>query len=231
MLHPRFAERFVEAAILGARKVSTMRLAALIAFLAGVFPGPTATAPACAHPHVFARIQIEVRYGADGLPSAIHQTWIFDEMFSAFQTSGLGSGKAAPTREQLAPVAARFMDSMKADDYFTRVNVGGQDVKPGAPQDVHLDLTDGVLRLQFQLPLPATPQGELSITIYDPVYYLALTFADDDAARLTAAPAACKITSSKAQAPKAVDESFFQSLKPDQDWARQFASTLTIDCR
>ncbi len=217
--------------MLGAVTASTMRFAALYGLLCCLLLGPPAAAPAGAHPHVFARIKIEVRYGADGLPLAIHQTWTFDEMFSAFQTYGLGSGKAPPTREQLAPVASKFMSSMKADDYFTRITVDGQAVKPGAPKDYHLDMNDGVLRLQFQLPLPPTQPGELAITIYDPVYYVALTFAQDDPAGLIDAPAACRIASSNAQAPKAVDESFFQSLKPDQDWARQFASTLTIACR
>jgi len=215
----------------GAVTASTMRFAALFGLLIFLLLGPQATAPASAHPHVFARVKIEVRYGAEGLPVAIRQTWIFDEMFSAFQTYGLGSGKAPPTREQFAPVAAKFMDSMKADDYFTRVSVNGQTVKPGAPQDAHLDFSDSVLRLHFQLPLPPTKPGELSITIYDPVYYLALTFAENDPAALIGAPEACAIASSNAQAPKAVDESFFQSLKPDQDWARQFASTLTVVCR
>ncbi len=223
----RLPERLMKRLLFG-REHSVFRMyAALFGLMLGLFGAE----PAFAHPHVFVRIKVEVRYGADGLPGAIHQTWIFDEMFSAFQTYGLGTGNAPPTREQLAPVAAKFMDSMKLDDYFTRVNVNNKDVRLGAPKDAFLEFTDGVLRLQFELPFPQAEPGDLSVTIYDPVYYVALTLSGEDATRLTGAPASCSIAASNAQEPKAVDESFFQSLKPDQDWARQFASTLNVVCR
>lgn len=189
------------------------------------------TAPAAdAHPHVWARIKVEVVFGADGRPASIRHIWIFDEMFSTFSVSGIGNGK--PTREELAPLAKRYVSSLKSYNYFTQAAVDGKETRLGEPAAYALDFHNGTLELQFTLPfVDAARRGALTLAIYDPSYFVALSLAEGDAARLIDAPANCTISANAPKQPKAVDESFFQSLKADQDWAAQFASSIAVTCR
>jgi ABC-type uncharacterized transport system substrate-binding protein len=48
----------------------------------------TATA-AQAHPHVWATMVTELLYAPDGSANAVRQAWTFDDMFSAFATTGI----------------------------------------------------------------------------------------------------------------------------------------------
>lgn len=197
----------------------------MLAIVAAAWCIPAANA----HPHVWARVEIDVIV-ADGALAGIRHTWTFDEMFSTFSIYGIGNGKDAPTREQLAPLARRYVESIRAYNYFTRATVDGREVKLREPESYSLDMRGEALQLQFMLPAAEAVSGNLTLAIYDPSYYVALSLAGERAARLEGAPPHCRLSVRQAEQPKAVDESFFRSLKPEQDWAAQFATVISMTC-
>jgi ABC-type uncharacterized transport system substrate-binding protein len=151
-------------------------------------------------------------------------------MFSTFSIYGLGNGKDAPTREQLAPLAKRYVESLKAYGYFTRATIDGRKAELGDPSSYTLDMRDEALQLRFTLPvIGAVPARNIALSIYDPSYYVALSPAGADAARLEGGRSDCTLSVRGAEQ-KAVDESFFQSLPADQDWAAQFATVIEMSC-
>jgi ABC-type uncharacterized transport system substrate-binding protein len=54
----------------------------------------TATA-AQAHPHVWVMMVTELLYAADGSVSGVRQAWTFDDMYSAFATTGSSENQRA----------------------------------------------------------------------------------------------------------------------------------------
>ncbi|MGD9922076.1 MAG: DUF1007 family protein [Pseudorhodoplanes sp.] len=206
------------------------RLALGRLLLGTILAGPPLVQAANAHPHVFARIKVGIIV-TDGAITGIRHTWTFDEMFSTFSISGLGDGKGAPTREQLAPLARRYVESLKSYGYFTRATIDGRDTPLADPSSYALDMRDEALELQFTLPvIEPAPAETVTLSIYDPSYYVALSPADSDAAGLEGAAPNCRLSVKNTEQPKAVDESFFRSLSANEDWAAQFATIIAMQC-
>ena len=78
------------------------RLIAMITVLAGFVTVPYT---ASAHPHVWVTIRSELLYALDGAATGVRHTWTFDDMFSAFATTGLQKTGGTFTREALQPLA------------------------------------------------------------------------------------------------------------------------------
>ena len=165
-------------------------LLALVATLAG--------RPALAHPHVWVTVESTALVGADAVVSGIRHRWTFDELYSSFAIQGLDKkGGNNPTREELKELAQLNIDSLKEFDYFTHPQTGGDKVGLKAPTDYYLEVKDGLLTLNFTLPLekpvPAN-KTPLAFAITDPTYFIAFQFAKDKALTLApGAPTGCVI--------------------------------------
>jgi ABC-type uncharacterized transport system substrate-binding protein len=183
-----------------------------------------------AHPHVWAQVRIEVQFDAAGVPASVRHIWTFDEMFTAFAVSGLG--KDDLSREKLQPLARRYVDSMKEYQYYTHAQLNGAPVGLGEPRSLELELRNEELTLEFTLPVSglAGSNGAFTLMLYDPSYFVALTFAKSDPVRLVDAPAQCTFTATAPDKSGAVDEAYFQSLDAKQDWAVKFANTILVTC-
>src|ERR1700739_2443902 len=73
-----------------------------------------------AHPHVWVTMKTEVLYAPDGSVTGVRHDWTFDDMFSAFATTGIKAAtKGQFTREELQPLAQINVDSLKDYAYFT----------------------------------------------------------------------------------------------------------------
>jgi ABC-type uncharacterized transport system substrate-binding protein len=68
--------------------------------------------PASAHPHVWVTAQANVIFGPEGKITAIRHIWVFDEMYSAFVTQGVGKDGALATPADLAPLAKTNVESL-----------------------------------------------------------------------------------------------------------------------
>jgi ABC-type uncharacterized transport system substrate-binding protein len=192
---------------------------------------PLSGQQALAHPHVWATIKVELVYATDGALSRVRHIWTFDEIFSAFAVSGIERANNSLSREQLAPIADRYVGSLKAYDYFTHAMVNEQQVLFDNPKDYEATYNKGVFTLQFSLPVRSTKKSTtLQLELYDPTYFVELAFAENDPVTLVGAPSSCQFTLSSPSRPQIVDESFFKTLRPDTNWAAQFARKIVVRC-
>jgi ABC-type uncharacterized transport system substrate-binding protein len=156
-----------------------------------------------AHPHVWVTMTTELLYAPDGSATAVRQAWTFDDMYSAFATTGLqAKTKGRFTREELAPLAQENVESLKDFDYFTYAKIDGKRQKDAfnPPVDYWLDYDpkETVLTLHFTLPLKeAVKTKQLTIEIYDPKFFVDFGFAESNAVKLVGAPPRCRVTNEK----------------------------------
>jgi ABC-type uncharacterized transport system substrate-binding protein len=196
-------------------------------------------APAAqAHPHVWVTVKSDLVFAPDGKVSAVRHAWTFDEMFSAFATQGLdkdGDGKFS--REELKELSEVNVTSLEEFNYFSVGKSGNADVAFGKPVDYWLEADkDNVLTLHFTLPLKAgVPGKDFTLNVFDPTFFVDLSFAEGAKVELVNAPAGC---SADAIRPKGAEtastklsESFFNSLTASSQFGSQFASRIVLNCK
>ena len=195
------------------------------------------SAPAWAHPHVWVKMNSEVIYDAQGIATGVRHAWTFDDGFSASALLGLDHKQPGKyTREELAPLAALNIETMKDYEYFTEVHADGHPIKFKPPVDYWLDYTEGILTLHFTLPLAKSVKAKtLHIEIYDPTWFVDFSFDEKNPVHLVGAPAACKLAvarpgEARTQTQSRLGEAFFQSLAPGSNFGEQFSNKITVTC-
>ena len=196
------------------------------------------TQPANAHPHVWVTGRSEVIFNQSGLVSAIRNTWVFDEMYSAFATEGLGKDGKPPTPEELAPLAKTNIESLAEFDDFTFAKAAGAKVAFGEPTDYTLEARpDKIVVLRFTLPLktPASAKTAFSLQVYDPTYFVAFSFEAKDPVTLVNAPNGCSANMLganplQAQETQKLSEAFFSGLSPGTNFGVKLADRIIIAC-
>jgi ABC-type uncharacterized transport system substrate-binding protein len=215
---------------------STARFAAALICLAIV--QAVLIHPALAHPHVWVTARTEVIFDQAGLIKAIRNSWVFDEMYSAFATEGLGKDGKPPTPEELAPLAKTNIESLAEFDDFTYAKEAGVKVLFGAPTDYALEArADKLVVLRFTLPLkaPAHASKAFSLQIYDPTYFVAFSFDSKDPVTLVNAPSGCSANvlganPLQAKETQTLSEAFFSGLSPGSDFGVKLADRIIIAC-
>jgi ABC-type uncharacterized transport system substrate-binding protein len=154
---------------------------------------------AVAHPHVWVTMKSELVYGPDGSVTGIRHAWTFDDMYSAFATQGLESKtRGVFTREELAPLAAENVTSLKEFEYFTFAKFDGKKAAFGEPADYWAEFKDSVLTLYFTLPINAPAKARaIDLEVYDPTYFVDFSFAKDNPLVLKDAPKTCEFSVKK----------------------------------
>jgi ABC-type uncharacterized transport system substrate-binding protein len=209
-------------------RIQTAALAATLSLFA-------ATA-AMAHPHVWVTLKSDLVLGPDGAVVAVKHAWTFDEMFSAFATQGLDKNNDGKlSREELADLAEVNVTSLEEFNYFSVAKSSGKDVGFDKPKDYWLDADkDNVLTLNFTLPLKTKAQkGDLTLDVYDPSYFVDLSYAEGEAVTLSGAPAGCAAEIKRPQSADTskLSESFFNSLTASKEYGSQFANRVTLRCK
>jgi ABC-type uncharacterized transport system substrate-binding protein len=209
----------------------------LLALFTLVFSAQSLNSVAHAHPHVWVTMKSEVLYAPDGTVTGVRHAWSFDDMFSTFATQGLESKeKGKFTREELAPLAQVNVESLKDFDYFTIARANGKKADLKAPVDYWLEFTDNLLTLHFTLPF-ATPvrAQSLDFEMFDPSWFVDFSFAEKEPARLTGAPADCKLSvfrpgeAGQSKPTGQPGEAFFE--KPGAgNYGAQFSNKITVKC-
>jgi ABC-type uncharacterized transport system substrate-binding protein len=210
------------------------RLALLLA-AAAAMAGPQ---PASAHPHVFVTVKSELVYGPDGSMTAVRHSWTFDDMFSTYATQGLETKqKGVFTREDLAPLAEVNITSMKEYNYFTHAKADGKKIAFGDPKDYWLEYKDAILTLHFTLPLKTAARSKtFELEVYDPEYFIDLSFDEKEPAKLASAPAQCQLAMTKPEppAPPADLQRLDRAARAAEAFAGmggQFASKISVKCQ
>ncbi|MHB8885484.1 MAG: DUF1007 family protein [Methylovirgula sp.] len=194
--------------------------------------------PAFAHPHVWVSAYERVLFNKQGDITAVTHSWIFDQMYSAFATTGLGKNGALATRAQLAPLAKTNVESLAEFGYFTFAKMGGSKVEFGKPIDYWLEeRPDKLVALHFTLPLktPASAKQFFTFQVYDPTYFVAFSLRNKDPVDLVDAPKGCSVNvyganPLNAMEAKKLSEAFFANLSPGANFGMKMASRVIVAC-
>ena len=213
------------------------RLLPALAAFAGL---AMASSIACAHPHVWVTMKSELIYAADGSVTGVRHAWTFDDMFSVFATQGIeGKKKGEFTREELAPLAAVNVDSLKEYDFFTFAKANGKPVafsEPLAGYYLEYDAKETVLTLYFTLPLKTPVKAtELSLEVFDREFFVDFSFAEKSPVALVGAPAHCKLAVINPDQMDASLAARLSQLGPDQrdptlTIGSEFANKIVVKC-
>lgn len=160
-----------------------------------------------AHPHVWVSVETTVVYDK-GTISGLRHRWSFDELYTTMAVQGLDTNNdGAYDRKELSELAQVNMDGLKEFEYFTQAKLGTQALATDAPNDYWLEYKDGVLSLNFVLPLkqPVLAEADgFSFAVSDPSYFIAFDLAKDQPIRLSeGAPAGCQANIVTAEQDKA----------------------------
>ncbi len=212
------------------------RLGALLLLTAATVA--TSAIRASAHPHVWVEATAEIIF-RDGKVEGVRHAWTFDDMYSAFVTQGVGKNPAAPTEDELKPIAKSNMESLAEFEYFTVMKAEGAKTDFAPPVDYSMSQdSKKLVTLKFTLPLktPAKLDGTFKFQVFDPNYFVALTLEKESAVKLIGAPAGCAHkmiapeTLSEADI-KSLEESAASGLSPGVDFGMKMAGYLVINCR
>ena len=195
-------------------------------------------APARAHPHVWIAARATVLFDKDGKISGIRHDWVFDEMYSAFATQGLGAGGKPPTREELQPLAKTNIESLVEFDYFTFARESGRKLEFAEPVDYWLEASDKkIVTLHFTLPLkqPAAASKAFSFQVYDPTYFVAFGFEKKEPIALKDAPTGCSQSVMDPAPLLAADEKKLsaaatENFSPGADLSARLAPRVVVAC-
>lgn len=149
-----------------------------------------------AHPHVWVKTRAVLLY-ENGSLTAIGQSWVFDELYTAMAIQGLDkNGDGVYDREELAELATINMEGIQEFGYFTDARLGDRKLALTQRDDYWLEHKDGVLTLHFTLNLEApvlADASDFSFSVYDPTYFIAYEFAKTDAVAVgQGAPTSCQ---------------------------------------
>lgn len=204
---------------------------------------PFALAPhvASAHPHVWVNVETTVIYDAGKVAGFKHR-WTFDDMYTAMAVQGLDkNGDGTYTRQELAELAQVNIDGLRDFDFFTYARIKETPVKLAPPKDYWLEHKDGVLSLNFTLPIaepvPAETEG-FEFAVYDQTFFIAFDLAKENPVRLSeGAPAGCSASIGNADKDLAdlqkLNEAFGGQLtegNANEGTGLGYASTVQLKC-
>jgi ABC-type uncharacterized transport system substrate-binding protein len=166
------------------------------------------------------------------MPSVIRTPW--NHSGGPPATSVDSARKAAA----LAPLAKTNVDSLAEFGYFTIVKASGKQGEFGDPVDYWLEEgSDRLVTLHFTLPLkiPASAARVLTLSVYDPTYFVAFSLAEKDPVALRDGPSGCSASVSKPKVLDAADtqrlnESYFSNLSPGVDFGIKLAERAIVAC-
>lgn len=147
-----------------------------------------------AHPHVLVDAKSEVVFDADGRMRSVRHVWQFDPAFSAYAIQGLDeNGDGQLSAAELQPLAKINVESLQEFDFFTYLAIGGEALEFSEPQEYWLELRGGGLTLFYELPLttPIAVAPDTTLEVFDPEYFVAFNFVEDDPVTLVDAPPNC----------------------------------------
>jgi ABC-type uncharacterized transport system substrate-binding protein len=198
------------------------------------------SAPAWVHPHVFAEASLEVKLDPSRNVSSLRHVWRFDDLFSSTVLVEFDTNKDLKLDEaELAEVSKTIFESLGEYNYFQLVEADGKDVPMNAPDHLIATLEDNQLIVLFEskpkAPFPLS--GKVDFGVYDPTFYTAIDFTEDDNMKVDALPASCKRQVIRPDPDEAISQN--QATLTDEffndpagtDMSKIFATKLEITCQ
>jgi len=211
--------------------VATLSLAALLG----------ATTGARVHPHVMAEARLDVVLdAAHSHVASLRHLWRFDDLFSS--TVMLEFDKNADMKlddTELAEIADVIHGSLAEFAYFQMVTADGKDVAMKPPPRLMANFQDNQLIVMFESepekPMPLA--GKLDFGVYDPTFYTAIDFIEDDNMQVADLPAQCTRSVVRPDPDEAIaqnqdklTDAFFND-PAGTDLSKIFATRLELDCK
>ncbi|MDR3377037.1 MAG: DUF1007 family protein [Ancalomicrobiaceae bacterium] len=169
----------------------------LVGFALAAALGALACGSASAHPHLFVDARAEVGFDAEGRIVWLKNVWRFDEPFSAYAKQGLAhlpNGRL--TAASLEALARVNIHSLATYRFFTFLKKAGklEQLGDGGAQKLEDDGERLTLTFTVTPPAPIEVKGATTtVSLYDPEYFVAMSFVKDRPVRLVGAPPACRL--------------------------------------
>ncbi len=199
-----------------------------------------AVEPAEVHPHVFAEARLDVILSADHQSvTALRHLWRFDDLFSSTVLMEFDKNNDLKLDDkELKEVADTVHSSLAEFNYFQLVTQDGKDVAMIPPPHLMANFENDQLIILFESQ-PKTPiklTGKIDIGVYDPTFYTAIEFTDDDKMAVVGLPQRCSRTvirpdadTAIAQNQKRLTDAFFTD-PAGTNLAKIFATRLELTC-
>lgn len=196
--------------------------------------------PALAHPHVFAEASLQVTVAPDGTVRQLGHVWRFDDLFSSTVLFEFDMNKDLELDEaELEEVAGVVHGSLAEFDYFQFVTADGKEVRMKPPERFIATFDDNVLTIMFSSE-PEQPLrlagARLGFGVYDPTFYTAIDFYEDEMMMVENMPAGCARAVVRPDADEAIamnQQSLTDAFFNDPggvDMSMLFATRLEITC-
>lgn len=205
----------------------------VLALVSGLF---LAGGHAAAHPHVWIDLETKPVFDADGNVTGLEVAWIFDPFYTVFAIEDQRTEDGID-QEKLNRMVANNLQKLRPHDFFTDIRADGARVKLGPVKTFNAGLLEDKLWMHFIVTFetPVDPRVQsLSYAVYDPTFYIEITYADPAKANLDSPNApSCQAQLEEAN-PTAETITLAQSLDaattgPDTLGA-MFAQRVHIEC-
>ena len=200
-----------------------------------------ATAPASVHPHVFAEARLDVVLAPDRQSiQSLRHLWRFDDLFSSTVLMEFDKNSDLKLDDaELKEVSDTIFSSLAEYNYFQLVTVDGKDVKMKPPASLIANLENNQLIVLFEsTPETAIPlAGKIDLGIYDPTFYTAIDFTEDENMAVEGLPATCTRSvirpdpdTAISQNQQTLTDAFFND-PTGTDMSKIFATKLELNCK
>ncbi|MER8847868.1 MULTISPECIES: DUF1007 family protein [Mesorhizobium] len=196
-------------------------------------------AVANAHPHVFAEAKLDLTVGPDRTVKSLRHSWRFDDLFSSTVLMEFDKNSdLVLDAKELDEVALTVHASLAEYNYFQMVTLNGKDVAMAPPPKFSVSYENDQLVVQFETQPkdPLALAGKVTIGVYDPTFYTAIDFTDDDKIAVAGLPEGCSRAvvrpdpdTAIAQNQKSLTDAFF-SDPTGTDLGKIFATRLELTC-
>lgn len=145
---------------------------------------------ALAHPHVFIVQRLDVVFDDKGL-TGFKVRWIFDEMFAGMIAEDFDKNRnGALESSEVEEVKQKAFSYIAEFDYFCFVKIDKKPFKVQYVKDFKATLKNGRLTYEFLVPCHVTATNaakKITFATYDPTYYTAVFFAENEPVSLASA--------------------------------------------
>jgi ABC-type uncharacterized transport system substrate-binding protein len=169
----------------------------------------------------------------------LRHVWRFDDLFSSTVLFEFDANRDLKLDvDELEVVASVVHESLAEFGYFQMVTIGGKDVAMNAPERLFASFDDNQLLIVFEsTPAEAIQlDRQIDFGVYDPTFYTAIDFYEDDNMVVTGMPEDCTRTVVRPDPDEAIamnqstlTEAFFND-PAGVDYSRIFATRLELNC-
>jgi ABC-type uncharacterized transport system substrate-binding protein len=197
------------------------------------------TVPASVHPHVFAEARLDVVVNPDSTVKSLRHLWRFDDLFSSTVLVEFDKNSdLILDDEELQEVSQTVYASLADYNYFQIVSVDGKDVAMKPPPSLMANYENNQLIILFESePKEALAlKGKVDFGIYDPTFYTALDYVEDENMAVDGMPASCTRAVIRPDPDEAIaqnqanlTDAFFND-PAGTDLSKIFATKLELTC-